>query len=174
MTDIPVTDKFLWDLYNFIETIRLPRIPKTIYEAVSPDLLSFRRAWEKKNRQKYFSQLIYYLKKKGLIRINNLQSRKAVAITSMGLEKISEIKYETLKRIKRKDGKWQMIIFDIPEKKRRLRDLLRDNLVFLGYRMLQKSIWVCPFDVKEETEKFLKEYPLDPYIKMFLIEEIEM
>ncbi|MDP3093245.1 MAG: CRISPR-associated endonuclease Cas2 [bacterium] len=172
--NIPITDKFLWDLCNFIETIRLPRAPKTIYEATSPDLLSFRRAWEKKNRQKYFSQLIYYLKKRGLIRINNLQSRKAIAITPMGLEKISEIKYENSKKDKRRDGKWQMITFDVPEKKRRLRDLLRSNLIFLGYRMLQKSIWVCPFDVKSETEKFLREYSLDPYVKIFLIEETEI
>lgn len=38
--------------------------------------------------------------------------------------------------------------------------------------MLQKSIWVSPYDVLKETEEFLRKYALDPYVKLFLIEEL--
>ena len=55
-----------------------------------------------------------------------------------------------------------------------LRDLLRENLYFLGYKMLQQSVWVCPYNVSKETEAVLRKYSLDPYVKLFLIEEIEV
>ena len=32
-----------------------------------------------------------------------------------------------------------MLIFDIPEDKRVFRDILRSNLMFLGYSLLQKA-----------------------------------
>ncbi|NOQ67825.1 hypothetical protein GQ568_00095 [Patescibacteria group bacterium] len=67
-----------------------------------------------------------------------------------------------------------MIIFDIPEEKRYLRNLLREKLLLLKYKMLQQSIWICPYDVQKETEFILREHSIDPYIKLFLIEEIEL
>jgi len=67
-----------------------------------------------------------------------------------------------------------MVIFDIPERKRDLRDIFRENLQLLGYRMLQQSVWVCPFDVLKETEGVIRQYELDDYIRLFLIEELEI
>jgi hypothetical protein len=40
--------------------------------------------------------------------------------------------------------------------------------------MLQQSVWVCPYDVLEETEAILRKYSLDEYVKLFLIEEVEI
>jgi len=172
---IPVTDKFLWSLYNFIEDVGRTLdfgIPKSMREGI--DFWSVKQkheCWRVADRKK-FSKLIYYLKKKGLIKIKNLENKKAVILTPRGNERVLKIKYKMMDKKRRKDGKWQMIIFDIPEKKRCLRDLLRENLNLLGYKMLQKSIWVCPYDVAKETEEFLRNHSLDDYIKMFLIEEI--
>ena len=65
-----------------------------------------------------------------------------------------------------------MIIFDIPEKRRQDRDLLRDALVDMGYQKLQQSVWVCPYDAYGETEKAVREYQIIPFVKLFLIEEV--
>jgi len=75
---------------------------------------------------------------------------------------------------RRPDGKWIMLIFDVPERKRYLRDLLRSAIYFLGYKMFQRSVWVCPYDVLKKTEALLRKYSLDQYVKIFLIEEIEI
>ena len=85
-----------------------------------------------------------------------------------------KIKYKVMKKNKRKDGKWQMIIFDIPERKRDLRNLLRENLYLLGYKMLQQSVWISPYNVLKETEAILRRYSLDPYVKLILIKKIEL
>lgn len=52
------------------------------------------------------------------------------------------------------DGKWRMVIFDIPEKKRAARDLLRYHLKAWGFTPWQQSVWVS----KENCTKPLREY----------------
>lgn len=48
------------------------------------------------------------------------------------------------------DGNWRMFVFDIPEKKRAVRDVLRDKLKNLGFFQFQKSVWIYPFECEEE------------------------
>jgi len=174
---LPITDQFLWDLYNFIQ--ELDRTfdlfaPRTMKEAVFPELLRLKREHERKKAKRQFSQLIYYLKKKGYIRIKNLEQKQGVILTKKGKEKVLKVKFKIKEKKRRKDGKFEMIIFDIPEKKRHLRNLLREALHLLGYQMLQQSVWVCPYEVLEETEEIVRKYSLDPYVRIFLIEEIEI
>ncbi len=45
-------------------------------------------------------------------------------------------------RISSKDNRLRIFIFDIPEEKRYYRDWLRRKLVFEGYKMLQRSVWI--------------------------------
>lgn len=174
---LPITDKFLLDLYNFFEKIDktsesfIP--PRTMREVLYPDFYKMKREYERRNAKRHFSQFINYLKKQGYIKIKNLKEKQGILLTKKGIKKIFPIKFKFKERKRRPDGKWQMMIFDIPEKKRNLRDLLRENLQFLGYKMLQRSVWICPYDVLKETEEFLRMYSLDSYVRLFLIEEVE-
>lgn len=174
---LPFTDKFLWDLYNFSEkagdVYDIFSRPN-LNEVWNPGLREFRREYERKQGKRKIGQLIAYLKRNGCIKIKNLEEKQAVLITRKGTDKILKIQFKTKEKKKRPDGKWQMLIFDIPEKKRRLRDLLRENLNILGFKMLQQSVWVCPYDVLRETESLLRRYSIDPYVKLFLIEEVEI
>lgn len=174
---LPLTDKFLWDLYSLVENLDEAFelfYPRTMKEVWCPDLYKLRCQYKRKEARQQLSQLIYYLKKKGYIKIKNLEQKQGVLLTRKGVDKVLKIKLKMLEKKKRPDGKWQMVIFDIPERKRHLRDLLRENLQILGYKMLQQSIWVCPYDVSKETEGIVRKYSLDPYVKLFLIEEIEI
>lgn len=174
---IPITDKFLWTIYNLLEEV--DRIHdfgarRTMPEAFSPDLFKMRREWQRRGSRKNFSKIVSYLKKKELIKIKNLEVKKAIILTRKGLRKALRTDFRMTKKKKRKDGKWIMLIFDIPEKKRSLRDLLRKHLYLLGYKLFQQSVWICPYDVLKKTERFLREYSLDPYVRIFLIEEVEI
>ena len=172
---IPFTDKFLWDVYNAVEWIKQKHeyvAPRTMRQAVYPELWQMKKEYERKRRRKDFSQFLYYLKKKGYIKIKNLEQTEGVMLTDSGLERAIRAMRLFTQRKKRNDGRWQMIIFDIPEEKRKLRRMLRGYLTYLGYQMLQQSVWVCPYDMEKETEQFLREYSIDPYVKLFLIKEI--
>ena len=73
------------------------------------------------------------------------------------------------------DGKWRAIIFDIPELNRKERRFLRTELKWLKFRELQKSIWVCPYNIEKELYVLLKLWKLDfkGDIRFLRIEKIE-
>ena len=174
---LQATEKFLLDLYNYTEKIdKVFDIfsPRTMKEVCCPDIYELRKQYKRKKAKQEFNRLVYYLKKKGFIKIKNLEQNKGIILTKKGAEKVLRAKFKIKSKQKRLDEKWQMIIFDIPEKKRHLRDLLRDNLRILNYKLLQQSIWICPYDVQKETEFILRKHSIDPYVKLFLIEEIEL
>lgn len=55
------------------------------------------------------------------------------------------------------DGKWRMVIFDIEESHRVVRDRLRRFLRSVGFGYLQRSIWISPFPAREILGEFLEE-----------------
>jgi len=71
-----------------------------------------------------------------------------------GFLQIDDLK---IKRPKKWDGKWRVLIFDIAQLKKLYREALRGKLKELGFYQLQKSVWVCPFDCRAEVE-ILKDF----------------
>lgn len=55
----------------------------------------------------------------------------------------------TPKKPRRWDGKWRLLIFDIPERRRRARGQVRKTLVKLGFVRLQDSVWAFPYDCED-------------------------
>jgi phenylacetic acid degradation operon negative regulatory protein len=58
-------------------------------------------------------------------------------------------------RRKKWDGKWRIVYYDIPEKDKNIRKQLREKLWELGFGMIQKSVYISPFDVAEDLREFL-------------------
>lgn len=63
------------------------------------------------------------------------------------------------------DGKWRIILFDIPEKQKRLRDTLRMRLKQLGLIELQKSVFVHPFECRGEIDFLIEFYQARRYVR---------
>ena len=59
------------------------------------------------------------------------------------------------------DGKWRAIAFDIPELNRKERRFLRTELKWMKFKELQKSIWVCPYNIEKELFVLLKLWKID-------------
>lgn len=47
------------------------------------------------------------------------------------------------------DGKWRVLIFDIPENLRFVRDQLRSTLIVIGFKRLQNSVWIYPYNCED-------------------------
>jgi hypothetical protein len=173
---VPITDKFLWSLYNGIEkasqTYDLVAPPRSFYQYIYRDTIRLRKEYERENAKRSFTQFIGYLQKQGYIKTKSLEGIRGVMLTPKGTDRILQVKRKLTVKRKRKDGKWIMIIFDIPEMQRKVRDLLRDALLDMGYQKLQHSVWVCPYDVYDTTEETIRGYQIIPHVKLFLIEEI--
>ena len=95
-------------------------------------------------------------------------------LTPKGLERVFNIKIKLTEKTKRKDRKWQMVFFDIPEQRRKDRDMFRRQLKYLGYQKLQQSIWVSPYEVLNDTQNLIKNYKLDRFVRLLLVEEIKI
>ena len=54
-----------------------------------------------------------------------------------------------LKKPKRWDMKWRLLIFDIPERRRYTREKVRNTLQMIGFERLQDSAWVYPYDCED-------------------------
>ena len=50
------------------------------------------------------------------------------------------------------DGKWRIVVFDIPENLRSIRQALREHLCRLQFYQLQKSVFVLPYECGDEIE----------------------
>lgn len=47
------------------------------------------------------------------------------------------------------------------ENQRQIRNLLRRRLKWIGFKELQKSAWIFPYDVEKETKEILKVCNID-------------
>ena len=115
---------------------------------------------------------MYYLKRNNYIKVENLKGKEAIILTKKGLDKALKASFKIEHKNKRKDGKWIMMIFDIPQQYKKSRNLLTGILHNLGFKMFQQSVWITPYDVSDKMEKLLQFYSLEKFVKIFLIKEM--
>jgi len=77
-----------------------------------------------------------------------------VELTEDGKRKVKEIRLQDLRPLKPQkwDGLWRIVIFDIPNKRKTIREVLRRKLKEWNFCMLQESVWVCPWPCEKEIE----------------------
>lgn len=62
------------------------------------------------------------------------------------------------------DGRWRLVIWDIPEKRRAARDLLRHKLKQLGFIRWQKSVWATKKNCTEVLRDFIKKVGIADWV----------
>lgn len=109
------------------------------------------KKWRKYKRKKVYNAF-YNLQKEGCINIGKRNHQIYIALTEKGRKKAGWLQIDSLevKRPKKWDGKWRVVIFDISHLKKFYRDVLRGKLKELGFYPLQKSVWVTPFKCSDE------------------------
>ncbi len=111
------------------------------------------------------------LVKNGLLRRNG----KFVELTAKGREKLREWEkcdYK-LPRLKQWDGKWRVLIFDIPEKRKVLREKLRNTLHSIGFKWLQDSVWIYPFDCENFITLLKADFKIGKDVLYLIAEAVE-
>ena len=63
------------------------------------------------------------------------------------------------------DKKWRIVIFDVPEKFRKVREALRHHLKRLGFIKLQHSVFVLPFKCRNEIEYVVEFYNIRRFVR---------
>lgn len=76
-------------------------------------------------------------------------------LTSMGKTKVYR-DFSILNLTKKWNEHWVVVIFDISEKSKAVRERLRNKLKSLGFGMLQKSIWLSPLAIGENMREVIQ------------------
>ncbi|GBE17220.1 hypothetical protein BMS3Abin15_01057 [bacterium BMS3Abin15] len=148
-------------------------IPKIL-----PKIIKYARYREKmkKIEKRRFYDSFYYLKKQGLIKMDYKGKQLHISLTKEGKKRCGKYQIDGLKikKPKRWDKKWRVLIFDIDEKNKAKREALRGKLKELGLYQLQKSVWVCPYDFFKEINLLRQFFGLkDKEMKIITASEIE-
>ncbi len=99
----------------------------------------------------------------------------SLLLTGGGKQRALAYKLDELvvKKPQRWDGKWRLIIFDIPERFRKGRDALRMRLGQLGFIEFQRSVFVHPFECRDETDFLIEFYQLRPWVRYVVADFID-
>lgn len=76
-------------------------------------------------------------------------------------------------RPKRWDGKWRILIFDIPEYRKGLRDKIRRTLESIGFIRLQDSVWVYPHDCEDLIALLKADFKVGKDMLYMIVQELE-
>ncbi len=105
----------------------------------------------KHTKRQSFKNALTRLENRGLV-LGERRNGKVLYCLSEDGEKLAnriKLKFEMAKS-KKWDGKWRVLIFDIPEKIRSKRDFLRNELKDFGFYQLQRSVWVYPYNLPQD------------------------
>lgn len=125
--------------------------------------------------QPLFYRGLNSLKKNRFIKTKIVKGKKVIQLSNKG--KLELLRYRLkLKTKKLKwDGKFRGVSWDIPEISRIDRDFLRGLLKWLGFKELQKSLWIFPYEIKNDLKELIRfcKKGLEGDIRFLTIEEIE-
>ena len=148
--------------------------------AVVPGLMGTMTGFKgyKKYSRKQFHNVVGSLKKRKLIEIIQEKNGKTkVVLTNKGQKRVKEFCFEELKIKKpiRWDRKWRVLVYDIPMKPaiyNRARQALRIKIKEIGFKQIQKSVWVCPYECEDEILFLSESYRVTRFIEILTVDKM--
>ena len=78
-----------------------------------------------------------------------------------------------LKKPRHWDGRWRILIFDIPERRKSLRDKLRRTLLSVGFVRLQDSVWLYPYDCEDFVVLLKSDFKIGKDMLYLIVDALE-
>ncbi len=75
-------------------------------------------------------------------------------------------------RNRRWDKKWRIILFDIPLEMEKQRQIFRRRLKRIGCHMIQKSVFVFPYQCQEEIGFWCEDLGLNDYVDIVVADSV--
>lgn len=132
-----------------------------ISSLVLPNLPIVLRPFLKKRPNGVF-ELLKKLHKKKILNLGG----EEVKLTERGKKLLKEIQLLEIEipRPKKWDGVWHLVSYDIPVRFNRKRDYFRSVLKRWDFYQIQKSLWVFPFECKEEIAILAKYLEIEDFV----------
>lgn len=131
-------------------SMRMEFINKQEYE-----LFSIIFDFEPRVLRKKVNKSLETLQKHGLIEKTRTKQKLIIQITNKG-KRFAEFREKLTADFKKVDKGKRFVIFDIPEKERKKRNILRTYLKLIGYVELQKSVFISEYDNKAAVDEIVE------------------
>src|SRR3989344_3885087 len=104
----------------------------------------------RKDVQRRIKETLWRMERNGLVALPRSPHQR-VTLLPKGKALVERLKAEnyTIPKPLLWDGKWRVVMFDIPEKRKRIRHQLRKLLERAGLIRLHDSVWVHPYQCDE-------------------------
>ena len=121
------------------------------------------------NRRKFYNGIKSLENRKILIR----SSGGRYGFTKNGQRWLSGqlLKFHRLNKTKW-GGKWRVLIFDIPQELHNKRNIFRAKLRSLGFYMIQKSIFIFPYQCEEEISECCNHLGIADYVDIIIADKL--
>ncbi len=130
--------------------------------------------WNKAKKRGTLRKTIKRLENQRLVSWEEIDGEIKLVLTDKGKKKTLQYKLDDLKIKKTPawDGFFRVIIFDIPESRKGAREMLRKKLKELEFQQLQKSVFVTPYECRDEIDFIKNVYEIVPYVSYILATDI--
>ncbi len=137
-------------------------------------LIKWHKNWGKIKRQRIY-EAIRRLNKKRLIELVEKNDKLYIEITENGKKLINNFDYDDIElpNYKKWDKKWRMVIFDVPEKKKKERRALSAKLKDLCFYPLQESVYIYPYDCQDEIDFVCSFLSIDHYVNYCVVDMLD-
>ncbi len=127
----------------------------------NPGYYAYYDGWNYPLKKSELSKVLKRLRENGLVNFVD-DNKFVIRLTDKGKEKavLAKLMLEDQKW----DGKWRIVIFDIPEKRRIARDLLRSKLKSWGFIPWQQSVWVTKKNCTKPLRDFIKSVGIKDWV----------
>ena len=120
------------------------------------------------------SSTLYHLKKDGLVASTGSRKKTIWSITKKGRLFLKDHSFQEIKHpyiLAPEDGITRLLTFDIPEQEQRSRRWLRTELLSIGFRPLQKSVYIGKRPLPKDFIDNIDDLHLGRYIHIVSIEK---
>lgn len=117
--------------------------------------------WQPRYNKSALSTAISRLRKKGLVEKEINEGKVILKLTQAGRDWLFFNKTDDLIEW---DGVWRLVIFDIPEKHRRVRNVLRRRLKEWGFNKWQKSVWASKKPLADHLKGLVKQLGVEDWV----------
>lgn len=152
-----------------LSSLFLPNAPQIL-----KPLIKWRKNWDKIDRRR-IQEAIKRLNKKRLINLIEKGDKIYLEITERGNKLLKNFDYDELKLPNPKtwDKKWRLVTFDIPDKKKRERNVFSEKLKDLGFYPLQESVFIYPYDCRDEIDFICEFLSINHYVNYCVVESLD-
>lgn len=100
---------------------------------------------------------------------------KKLRVTEKGCKKLNSwaLQDYQISKPKKWDERWRVLIFDIPERRKGLRDKVRRTLIAVGFVHLQDSVWVYPYDCEELITLLKADFKIGKDMLYMIVDTLE-